>query len=218
MTEAERGSAQAERPLCIGAPPRRLEARLAAPAAARAGVVIAHPHPEYGGDMDNGVVVALASAFAARGWASLRFNFGGVGTSEGSFSGGAEEVRDARAAVEALAARVGAGTPVLLAGYSFGAWVALTLAADLPGLAGVIAVAPPLRFFTWECLRRVTSPMTMVVGEHDPFCPPASVAEVERAHGGRVRVRRLPGMDHFFAGREAEVAAIAAGEGASWVG
>src|SRR5262249_26021464 len=103
----------------------KLEALVASPAGARAGLVACHPHPLYGGDMENPVVTTIVEAAALRSFASLRFNFRGVGRSTGTHSDGVGEVLDARAAVDDLRTRMGAGVPVGIAGYSFGAMVAL---------------------------------------------------------------------------------------------
>src|SRR5437899_2083890 len=119
------GPLACERSLTINTGQRALEGRLAAPATAtRAGAVLCHPHPEYGGSMDNAVVVTVAAALVAGGFATLRFNFGGVGQSEGAFSGGPVEIDDARAALGVLAEMLRPGDPIILVGYSFGAWVA----------------------------------------------------------------------------------------------
>src|SRR2546428_12194195 len=98
-----------------------LEGRLAVPAGARAGVVICHPHPLYGGDMDNPVVVRVQQVCAELGLATLRFNFRGVGGSSGTHGGGVGEQDDARAALDALARAAGTG-PLAVRGHSVGAW------------------------------------------------------------------------------------------------
>src|SRR5438094_10611387 len=97
-----------------------LEARLAVPASPGGGVVICHPHPLYGGDMDNPVVVRVQQVCADLGLATLRFNFRGVGGSSGTHGGGGAEQDDARAALDALSKATGA-RPLGIAGYSFGA-------------------------------------------------------------------------------------------------
>jgi len=190
--------------LTIGRPPRLLEADLTVPAGvARAGAVVCHPHPQYGGDMENPVVLAVGRALVAAGVAALRFNFGGVGRSGGGWGGGGDEVRDVEAALEALAARLGPGVPLVLAGYSFGAWAALRAAAGGARARQVVAIAPPLDFLDWGFLDGLAAPVDMVLGEHDQFCDPARLARVPE----RIRVHGIRGADHFFAGREAEVAA-----------
>jgi hypothetical protein len=193
----------------IGTPPRRLDGVLEVPAVARAGAVVCHPHPQYGGNMDNEVVVSVAEALAARGHAVLRFNFGGVGRSQGEYGGGDAELGDVRTATAALARRLPPGTPLLLAGYSFGAWVALRAACDgrAPGLGvtAVAAIAPPLAFFDWSFLAGVPVPVTFVVGEHDQYCPAARLQQA--VADARATLRTIAGADHFFVGREDEVAA-----------
>src|SRR2546422_7453675 len=99
-----------------------LEARLALPDSPNAGVVICHPHPLYGGDMDNPVVVRVQEGCAGLGLATLRFNFRGVGVSGGTHGGGAGEQDDARIALDVLAQATGEG-PLAIACYSFGGWV-----------------------------------------------------------------------------------------------
>ena len=196
-----------ERSLTINTGRRELEARLAAPAIkTRAGAVLCHPHPEYGGSMDNAVVVTVASALVARGFATLRFNFGGVGRSGGGFSGGPAEVDDAQAALGALSGRLPPGDPLVLVGYSFGAWVALRAAAATSALRHVVAIGPPLDFLDWRFLDAVSTPITFVVGERDQFCAAARLTRVLAAHAGRIDVRTIAGADHFFVGREDEVA------------
>ncbi len=193
--------------LSIGRAPRLLEACLALPAGpVRGGAVVCHPHPQYGGDMDDPVVLSMAGALGATGHAVLRFNFGGVGRSQGTAGGGPDEIADAAHALDALIARVPADVPLVLAGYSFGAWVALELAARAHArVTTVVAVAPPLAYFAWDGLDRVTTRVAFVVGDRDQFCPPDRLASVCAAHPA-IAVRRLAGADHFLAGREAAVA------------
>jgi hypothetical protein len=195
-----------EVPIEVGSPPRRLDGRVSVPAGAAGGAVLCHPHPEYGGDMDNSVVTMVARALAAAGRASLRFNFGGVGRSQGHYGGGDAEVDDVRAALAALATRLPPGAPRALVGYSFGAWVALRAACDTDAVGAVVAIAPPLAFFDWGFLGTLRVPTTFVVGDRDQYCPPDRLAAVHTAHRERIRVRAVPGADHYLGGREAEVA------------
>ena len=180
---------------------------MSVPAGAAGGAVLCHPHPEYGGDMDNSVVTMAARALAGAGRASLRFNFGGVGRSQGRYGGGDAEVDDVRAALAALATRLPPGAPLALVGYSFGAWVALRAACGTDGVGAVVAIAPPLAFFDWGFLGTLRVPTTFVVGDRDQYCPPDRLAAVHAAHRERIGVRAVPGADHFLGGREAEVAA-----------
>ncbi len=200
-----------EERLTIGPTARALEAVLARPTGdARAGVVVCHPHPEYGGAMDNPVVTAIAAALVDRELAVLRFTFGGVGRSGGGYTGGPGEVDDVRVALAALASRLPSGVPLALVGYSFGAWAAVRAAGETAGLGHVVAVGPPLSFLDWDGLAAVTAPVTFVVGDRDQFCPAAQLAATLATHGDRIVCRRLGGADHFLAGREREAATVVA--------
>ena len=119
----------------------RLEALLALPESPRAGLVVCHPHPLYGGDMHNPVVVRASEVAQGLGLATLRFNFRGVGASTGVHDEGKGEQDDVLAALDMLAARLPAGRQVGLAGYSFGSWVSARVVAagrDLPEQRGEV--------------------------------------------------------------------------------
>jgi hypothetical protein len=188
-----------ERPVIIaGRPGRGLEGSLALPDRAPAGIVICHPHPLYGGDMDNPVVLAVAEAGAAHGLATLRFNFRGVGGSAGAWDEGRGEQDDVRAALRYLRDRLGAA-PVALAGYSFGARMAAAVVADGERVAGLALVAPPLAFPGGDAIRPcdVDGPVLVVAGSRDEYCPPAALQQLAAALPGAT-VSRLDGGDHFF--------------------
>jgi uncharacterized protein len=186
-----------QRALTIGRPPRPLAACLEMPdGTPHAGAVVCHPHPEYGGDMENAVVVAVARALARVGISALRFDFG-------TFSGGGAEVEDAHTALAALRDALPAGAPLALVGYSFGAWVALRAAHEGADVAHVVAVAPPLAFLDWAFLPALRVPVAFIVGDADQFCDGGRLHRVPEA----IRVRVLAGADHFLVRREADVAA-----------
>src|SRR5205823_4879419 len=119
----------AERSTTVRAGAETLEARLAVPPGARLGVVVSHPHPLYGGDMDNPVVARIVEVCAARGLATRRFNLRGVGASTGRHEGGRGEQDDIRASLALLEETLGGGARLALAGYSFGAAVGAAVAA-----------------------------------------------------------------------------------------
>ncbi len=172
--------------------------RPAAPEALSPAVAVLQPHPLYGGDMHNNVVVALCEALAEQGFVALRFNFRGVGRSGGSHEGGVDEREDARAALDFLASRPGVDASRLcLAGYSFGAVVALSVGDER--LAALAAVSPPLGR---ETLLNLTCPTLFVFGERDNIAPhrdPALIGS-DLPEGSRVFV--VPGADHFWLGFE----------------
>ena len=195
-----------ERRLNVGAAPRLLEARIAEPPGPpRGGAVVCHPHPEYGGDMHNPVVLAAVRACLDAGWAALRFNFGGTGASGGGFSGGTEEVRDVAGALAALRSELSPATPLAIVGYSFGAWVGTRAACDGDDVSRVIAVAPPLSFFDWTFVGDLHAPFAVIVGDRDQYCPPDRARALAIATGAEIIT--IPGADHFFAGRDDDVAA-----------
>jgi len=176
-----------------------LEARLAVPAGASAGVVICHPHPRYGGDMDNPVVVRVQEACAAEGLATLRFNFRGVGGSSGTHGEGVGEQDDARAALEALAQK--AGTAALaIAGYSFGAWIAAVVGCRDARVGGLALIAPPLGLYDFGCLEGKRVPTLAVAGTQDPYCPSADFQRFT-ARFPWITPAVIDGADHFFFGR-----------------
>jgi alpha/beta superfamily hydrolase len=188
----------AEQPVVVGAGSETLEARLAIPQGARLGVVICHPHPLYGGDMDSPVVAAIAEAGVNRKLATLRFNFRGVGASSGRHEDGIGEQQDVRAALALLGDRLGGPERVALAGYSFGAVMAAMVAATTP-VAGLALVAPPIRVTQLATPARVAGPVTVIVGAEDQYCPPDSLDALSQALPGAT-ILVIDGADHFFFG------------------
>jgi uncharacterized protein len=166
--------------------------------APRAAAVVTHPHPLMGGDMHNPVPAGVARGLAAAGVTAVRLSFRGAGGSGGEHGGGEAERADVVATVGALADAV-AGVPLVGVGYSFGADV--LLAVDDPRLAGVVAVAPPLRVLPPEVLRaaRDGRPTLVLSPTHDQFCDPAQAADVTDGWPSTV-VEAVAGCDHFLAG------------------
>ena len=176
-----------------------LEALLALPAAPAAGVVICHPHPLYGGDMDNPVVVRVQEVCAGLGLATLRFNFRGVGASSGIHGGGVGEQEDAAAALDALAKATGGGA-LAIAGYSFGARIAAQVGARDGRIAGIALIAPPLAMFDFGFLEDMRVPTLMVVGTRDQYCPPDDFTRFTAARPW-LEAATIEGADHFFFGK-----------------
>jgi len=187
-----------ERPTTVRAGAETLEARLTVPPGASLGVVISHPHPLYGGDMDSPVVARMVEACAGRGLATLRFNFRGVGASTGRHDEGRGEQADVRASLDHLRQSLGGEARVALAGYSFGAAIAAAVAATAP-VAGLALVAPPLRVAEVPLPANVTGPLLVVAGAEDQYCP-ASALETMRAGLPAATVIVIEGADHFFFG------------------
>lgn len=179
-----------------------LEGWIAVPATPSGGVVVCHPHPLYGGDMDNPVVVRVAEVCQALGLATLRFNFRGVGGSTGLHDQGHGEQDDASTALDRLAALI-EGAPLAIAGYSFGASVAAAIARHRQGLAGVVLIAPPLGmpgFGDVAALGTIRAPLLVVAGSADEHCPPEALDRARRA-APEATVTLIEGANHFFLGK-----------------
>ena len=190
------------------------------------GVVLCHPHPLYGGQMHDGILVPLSEMLTGLGIAALRFNFRGVGRSDGQHDGGVGEVDDARAAIAALAGegRVD-GERIGLAGYSFGAGVALNAAqAETAVRALALIACPPTGLETPEAAR-MTMPKMLIAGSQDTLISPVRLRAAAEGLREPKEVHVIEGADHFFAGSAHRVAervarffAGALGEGASMGG
>jgi hypothetical protein len=196
-----------EEQVSISGPGITLEGRFAA-GDGPGGAIITHPHPLFGGDMANIVVLTAARALAARGMSALRFNFRGVGRSTGTYGGGLEEADDVAAALAFLKSRVPG--PYYVVGYSFGAAVAGR--ALLQGLAadGAVFIAPPVAFMDLSFLPRVPGLRLIAVGDRDDLCPLTSLealmAESQAAPGETpAAIRVIAGADHFFGGGEEDL-------------
>lgn len=200
--------APAVRKLAIAGPAGPIEALLETPPGARDGVVAVccHPHPLYGGALQNKVVHTLARAAQDRGVASLRFNFRGVGASAGTYDDGRGETDDAAAVVDWAAKELGA-LRLWAMGFSFGSFVAFRLAAER-GAELLVTVAPPVQRFDFARLAVPRCPWLVIQGDRDELVDHESV----RGWTGRVQpapeVRILPGAEHFFHGRLTEMRAL----------
>jgi len=171
---------------------------LYAPGDGSKGVVVTHPHSQMGGSMANNVVDALVSAFHDHGYATLRFNFRGVGRSEGSFDDGVGEQDDVKGAIAFLKEK-GLGD-ITLAGYSFGAWVNSRALAGYDGLSDVIMVSPPIDFVQFDFSHLTGRCGLIICGDRDQFCPLRPLEEIVRQLGCRLEIVR--GADHFYFGSE----------------
>lgn len=168
-------------------------------AALRGVAVIAHPHPLHGGTMDNKVVQTLARAFVGAGFAAVRFNFRGVGASQGRYDEGRGEVQDMLAVVR----QVAGGAPIAVAGFSFGAFVASRVLEQLWGSGPVthaVLVGTAATHFDVATVPEAARERTLVIhGEHDDVVPLAAVLDWARPQ--RLPVTVVPGGEHFFHGQ-----------------
>lgn len=153
-------------------------------------VLMLHPHPQYGGEMDNHVVTSVCAAMAQRGAATMRFNFRGAGCSEGAYDGGRGEADDARAAAAHLRAQA-PNARLLLAGYSFGAMIAAAVADDVAPDA-LVLVSPPTGATAMPALDPLRRTL-LVTGELDGVAPPAPLRQLA---SDTCEVHVVAGADH----------------------
>jgi len=168
--------------------------------------VICHPHPLYGGTMDNKVVVTLARALQDAGISTVRFNFRGVGASGGAYDDGRGETLDAEAVAD-WAARRWPGKPLVSAGFSFGSFVALKLALSR-GASRLITIAPAVTRFGFSGLARPDCPWLIVQGDADEVIEPRVVIEWAKLLRPEPSLVVMPGVGHFFHGILAELKQI----------
>ena len=193
-------------PITIHSGDLRIEAALHLPPNATdkvPGVVLCHPHPRYGGDMNNNVVLGLTNRLTKDGFAILRFNFRGVGNSEGAFDYGGGETDDADAALETLSLRDEVdGSRLGIAGYSFGAAVAMQSAADSTLAQAVAAIACPAPQFRAFSGMEILQPKLFILGDHDHNFPADQFRFLCRRFADPRQSEVISGADHFFRGSE----------------
>lgn len=212
MSEAARATTRPEqarvRKVAIPSPIGELEGvyEFVEGVAPRALAVICHPHPLFGGTMHNKVVFRTAEAFQQVGFATLRFNFRGVGASPGTHDDGKGEQADAAAAIAWLTA-AHPEVPLALAGFSFGGSIALHTGADDPRVRLIWAVAPGVGRRDFSHLALCDKPKGVVQGTADELCP---LADLESAWPGWADPKAkyvVDGADHFFVGKINEMQA-----------
>ncbi|HVN27171.1 MAG TPA: alpha/beta fold hydrolase [Candidatus Binataceae bacterium] len=181
----------------------KLEGLLATPTAGASvrGAVVCHPHPLYGGSMHNNVVEAALEALWRLGYATLRFNFRGVGGSDGEHSGGVGEADDAKAALRCLLAQPGiVGDGAVMAGYSFGAAVAMRAGVELKEVGTILAIALPVGMSDFSSLVTNGKKIVLVAGDRDSYCPERAIKTLAQSSGAKLDM--IDGADHFFGGYE----------------
>jgi alpha/beta superfamily hydrolase len=189
----------------------KLEAALRATSRARAAAVLAHPHPLHGGSLHHPVLFHADRALNRAGLLTLRFNFRGVGASEGEHDEGRGEVEDVAAAARWIAG-LERELPLLLVGFSFGSWCALRHAVHDETVDGVIAIGLPISIRpTDDLLAALGRPLAIVQAEHDEFGSPAALRERIRGLDPPAELHVVTGTTHLFPGRAPDAAtAIAA--------
>jgi len=162
------------------------------------GAVITHPHPLYGGNMHNNVVISITKTYQKMGYTTLRFNFRGVGNSQGSYGDGVGEQGDVRAAISYLDdLNIG---QIDLAGYSFGAWVNALAATNNLNIKNMVMVSPPLAFIDFGSIADLGCLGLTVTGSRDDIAPPDLIKKSHAGWNAAAQFEVINGADHFYAG------------------
>lgn len=170
-------------------------------------VVVCHPHPQYGGNMHNNLVSNITRTLSKEGFITLRFNFRGVGYSEGSYGQGVEEVRDVEAAVDFLEGLEPVETGSLfMVGYSFGAMVGLQVAVKDERIRGWVGISPPVAMYDLGYLKGSNKPKHLLYGDSDEVCPEKEMEKLFVSLEEPKSMSVISGADHFFWGSEQTVA------------
>lgn len=174
--------------------------------------IILHPHPEHGGTMNNKVVYTLYQAFAEKGFHVARFNFRGVGQSEGHFDFGEGELRDAIYVLNWIKDMFPKSLEIWAAGFSFGSWVALQLMKKHPEIKRFICAGPPANVYDFSFLLPFNRQGIFIQGTVDTVVNPQATKElaekVSRMSAVDIECHMIEGADHFFAGKLDELTTV----------
>jgi len=164
--------------------------------------LVLHPHPQFGGTMNNQIVYQLFYMFAKRNFAVLRFNFRGVGRSQGMFDHGSGELSDAAAALDWVQSVHPDARSCWVAGYSFGAWIGMQLLMRRPEIEGFISIAPPANLHDFAFLAPCPSSGLIAHGDQDKVVPPKDVQtlvdKLKTQKGIKIDQEIIKGANHYF--------------------
>jgi alpha/beta superfamily hydrolase len=177
--------------------------------------ILLHPHPSFGGTMNNPIVHSLYYMFAQRGFSVLRFNFRGVGRSQGSFDHGQGELSDAAAALDWAQTINPEAKSCWIAGFSFGAWIGMQLLMRRPEIEGFISICPPANLYDFSFLAPCPSSGLIIHGDKDAVVPHKDVTtlvdKLKTQKGIVIEQKVVQGANHFFDGKvEALLTSISA--------
>ena len=197
----------------ITGPEGRMEGRYHPPKEPNAPIaLILHPNPQQGGTMNNRIVYDLFNIFAKRGFATLRFNFRGVGRSQGEYDEGVGELSDAATAMDWLQGANPDAKQCWVAGFSFGAWICMQLLMRRPEIDSFISIAPPTNKYDFSFLAPCPSSGLLVHGTDDAMVPEESTNRLNKKLSAQKRIKIsykvIKGANHFFHQKEAELGQI----------
>ena len=166
--------------------------------------MVLHPHPRFGGTMNNQIVYRLFYMFQERGFTTLRFNFRGVGRSQGYFDHGVGELSDAAAALDWIQTLHPDSRGVWIAGFSFGSWIGMQLLMRRPEVEGFISIAPQPNLYDFSFLAPCPSSGLIINGDQDRVSPPEAVRtlvdKLKAQRGIVIDHKVVQGANHFFEG------------------
>ena len=196
----------------INGPEGRLEGRYHHAKAANAPIaLLLHPHPQHGGTMNNKVVYTLFQVFVNQGFSVLRFNFRGVGRSQGAFDHGTGELSDAASALDWAQSINPEARSCWIAGFSFGAWIGMQLLMRRPEIEGFISVAPPANLYDFSFLAPCPSSGLIIHGDKDAVVPAKDVTglveKLKTQKGIIIEQSVIAGANHFFDNKTEELIA-----------
>ena len=197
-------------------PDGRIEARYQKAREPHAPVaMILHPHPQFGGTMNDKITYETYHMFARRGFAVMRFNFRGVGKSEGEYDHGQGELSDAATALDYLQQLNPTAPFAWVSGFSFGAYVGMQLLMRRPEVVGFISISAAANLFDFSFLAPCPSSGIVINGTEDKICPPELtrdvMAKTRTQKGRRIEFETVEGADHFFSNHQDELMAKAEG-------
>ena len=173
--------------------------------------IILHPHPQFGGTMNNKLVYRTYQAFKNSNFSTLRFNFRGVGKSQGSYDNGVGELTDAAAALDWLQAENPSARTTWIAGFSFGAWLALQLLMRRPEISGFVAISPPASLYDFSFLAPCPTSGQVIYSENDELVSKESIMDLDNKiksqKGVEVPFSKIKNSNHFFKNKEKELTA-----------
>lgn len=171
--------------------------------------LVLHPHPLYGGTMNNKIVYRLYHTFVQNGFSVLRFNFRGVGKSQGVYDEGVGELTDAAAALDWLQLQNPDASTCWIGGFSFGSWIALQLLMRRPEIEGFVAISPPANLYDFSFLSPCPAAGLIMQGGKDDIVAEESVNKLVDKLGGQqgtsVEYKTISGADHYYRGFEEEM-------------
>lgn len=171
-------------------------------------VMVLHPHPLYGGTMNNKIVYRLYHIFVQNGFSVLRFNFRGVGKSQGKYDEGIGELTDAATALDWLQTQNPDASTCWVSGFSFGAWISLQLLMRRPEIEGFVAVSPPANLYDFSFLSPCPASGIIMQGSKDDVVPEDVVSKLTTKLGDQVNYQVIQGADHYYRGQEEEMGSV----------